>query len=53
MTWLQEHWIAIVATVWSIDQALKLVAKLTPFKWDDNVADIIGGFLAKFFPKGQ
>ena len=53
MEWIQSHWITIVATVSTIDQLLKLVSKLTPFKWDDNVADMLGGLLAKFFPKGQ
>ena len=51
MDWIQTNWLTIVATVWSIDQFLKLIAKLTPTKWDDNVTDIIGNFLAKFFPK--
>lgn len=40
-----------VAVLWSIDQLLKVVAPLTPWKLDDNLADILGNLLAKFFPK--
>jgi hypothetical protein len=40
-----------VAILWSIDQLLKLVAPLTPWKLDDNLSDILGKFLSSFFPK--
>ena len=40
-----------VAILWSIDQLLKLIAPLTPWKLDDNLADILGNLLSKFFPK--
>ena len=51
MEWLQAHWVELVAALWSFDQLLKIVAKLTPTKVDDNIADYIGSMLAKFFPK--
>lgn len=53
LIWLQNNWLTVVAAVWSLDQLLKIVAKLTPTKIDDNVADYLGTMLAKFFPKGQ
>lgn len=40
-----------VAILWAVDQLLKVVAPLTPWKFDDNLADILGKFLARFFPK--
>ena len=40
-----------VAILWSIDQLLKLIAPLTPTKIDDNLADILGKLLGRFFPK--
>ena len=53
VTWIQTNWVVVVSVVWTIDQLLKLLVKLTPTVKDDNVVDMIGGFLAKFFPKGQ
>ena len=53
MEWIQTHWLNIVATVWTIDQVLKVIAKVTPWKWDDNVADVFGSIIVRFFPKGQ
>jgi len=51
--WIQSNWTNVVAIVWTIDQLLKLLVKLTPTVKDDNVVDMIGSFLTKFFPKGQ
>lgn len=51
MEWLQGHYIDIMAVLWSVDQLLKTVAPLTPWKMDDNVADWVGKTLARFLPK--
>ena len=51
MDWLQNNWLTIVGVVWSFDQFLKIFSKLTPTKVDDNIADVIGSWLAKFFPQ--
>lgn len=51
VTWFQTNWIAICAALWSIDQLLKIVAPLTPWTFDDNLADMFGKFLARFVPK--
>ena len=40
-----------VAVLWAIDQLLKVIAPLTPWKVDDNISDMFGKLLAKFFPK--
>lgn len=53
MNWIQANWTSVVTIVWTIDQLLKLLVKLTPSVKDDNVVDMIGGFLARFIPKGQ
>lgn len=51
MEWLTANWVNIVAALWSFDQLLKIVAKLTPTKVDDNIADYLGSILSKFFPQ--
>ena len=53
MEYIQAHWLEIVGILWGIDQILKVVAKLTPTKIDDNISDMLGGLLARFFPKGK
>lgn len=40
-----------VAILWSIDQLLKVVSPLTPWKIDDNISDMLSKLLSKFFPK--
>lgn len=42
-----------VAILWSVDQLLKVVAPLTPWKLDDNLSDLLGKLLTRFFPKGK
>lgn len=51
MEWLTDNWVSIVAALWSFDQLLKVVSKLTPTKFDDNLSDMLGNFLARFLPK--
>jgi hypothetical protein len=40
-----------VAVLWCVDALLKTIAPLTPTPIDDNIADMLGKLLAKFFPK--
>lgn len=42
-----------VAILWAIDQLLKVVSPLTPWKVDDNISDMLGKLLTRFFPKGK
>lgn len=53
MNWIMENWPSIVAILWTFDQLLKIIAKLTPTKIDDNISDYFGSLLAKFLPKQQ
>lgn len=54
MEWISHNWVNIVAILWSVDQILKVVAKLNPkHDWVDNLSDMFGNILVKFFPKGQ
>lgn len=48
--WIQNNWVQITAALWSLDQLLKIIAKLTPTQIDDNISDYIGSILAKFLP---
>lgn len=45
------HIAPYVAVLWAIDQLLKVIAPLTPWKTDDNISDFLGKLLAKLFPK--
>ena len=49
--WFSENGMAIIGILWGIDQILKVIAPLTPTKIDDNLADYLGKFLAKFAKK--
>ena len=51
VAWFTNNWVNVVAVLWSIDQLLKVVAPLTPWSFDDNLADMLGKLLARFFPK--
>ena len=53
MAWITTHWLEVVGILWGVDQILKVIAKLTPTKIDDNISDMLGSLLAKFFPKGK
>ena len=49
-----NNWTNIVAILWTVDQLLKIIAKMNPEKnWVDNVSDFLGNILARFFPKGS
>lgn len=48
----QHAWVGVViGCLWGVDQILKVIAPLTKNKVDDNIADYLGKFLAKFFPQ--
>lgn len=49
-----NNWTNIVAILWTVDQLLKILAKINPAAdWVDNISDALGNILARFFPKGQ
>lgn len=45
--WVQDNWLTIIGVIVGIDQILKIIAPLTPTKIDDNLADMLGKWLAK------
>ena len=53
IAWVTAHWVSVMGIVWGIDQLLKVIAPLTGTKVDDNLSDLLGKLLARFFPKGQ
>ena len=50
-TWFTQNWGAVVAVGWTLDQLLKIISPLTPTKLDDNISDLLGKMLARFFKK--
>jgi hypothetical protein len=43
---------ALGAFIKGVETILQIIAPLTPFKWDDNLATVLGKFLAfKIFQK--
>ena len=51
INYITVHWVQIVATLWLIEQALRAISELTPFKWDDNLVKVLSKILKSFFPK--
>ena len=51
ITWVTTNWVALVAALWLIEQAMRAISILTPWKWDDNLVKVFCGILQKFFPK--
>ena len=53
VAYVQENWVQIVATLWLVEQALRAISELTPWKWDDNIVKVITKVLTSLFPKKQ
>lgn len=51
MLWLKANWVALVAALWLLEQTLRAISILTPWKWDDNLVKILTNILQAFFPK--
>ena len=41
----------LAAGAWLLEQALRVLSKITPWTWDDNLVDVLAGILSKIFPK--
>jgi len=50
LDYISHNWVAIVAALWLIEQAMRAISKLTPWKWDDNITAVLTNILKKFFP---
>lgn len=53
IAWFSTNWVNVVALLWTLDQLLKIIAPLTSSKVDDNIADVFGKLLARFFQRPQ
>ena len=56
LAWISNgnNWTNIVALLWTVDQLLKIIAKMNPkVDWVDNVSDFLGNLLARFLPPKQ
>jgi hypothetical protein len=51
IAYVQGNWVSIVATLWLIEQAMRAISILTPWKWDDNLVKVLANVLTRFFPK--
>lgn len=51
MDWLTQNWVTLVAGIIAVEHAIRLVSKLTPWQWDDNLADWIANLIKVFKPK--
>lgn len=48
-----ETMVKIVAALWLLEQALRAISDLTPWKWDDNLVSILTNLLKTLFPKKE
>jgi len=53
ITFVTENWVAIVAALWLIEQAMRAISELTPWKFDDNITAWLTKILKMFFPQKQ
>ncbi len=50
VAYIQANWVQIVAALWLLEQTLRAISILTPWKWDDNIVKVIHKILSSFFP---
>lgn len=53
MDWLMQNWVSIGVALWALEKALELIARLTPWKWDDNIGVILAKFIQLFWKKTE
>lgn len=51
MEWITAHWVELIAGLWALEQVLRVISELTPFKWDDNIVKVFSKILKSFFPQ--
>lgn len=51
ISFVQLHWVDILAAIGAIDILLGIIVKLTPVTWDDSVYTIIHGWISKLVVK--
>ena len=45
------NWVQIGVALWLLEQGLRILSKITPWSWDDNLVDVIAKVLESVFPK--
>ena len=48
---LRLHWVELGVGLWLLEQGLRILSKITPWKWDDNLVDVFANILSSVFPK--
>ena len=51
MDFFAQNWVQIGVSLWLIEQALRILSKITPWTWDDNLVDVMAKVLGALFPK--
>ena len=51
ITAIKVNWVEIGVALWLLEQAMRAISKFTPWKWDDNLVDVIANAIGRLFPK--
>lgn len=51
VTFVQSHWVEILAVIGAVDIILGIVVKWTPVSWDDSCYTILHSWIDKLAPK--
>ena len=51
VSYVQTNWVEIGVALWLVEQAMRAISILTPWKWDDNLVNVIANAISKLFPK--
>jgi len=49
--WVKANWVGVLAVIGGVDVILGVVVSWTPFKWDDNVYEIVHKIFKKLLGK--
>ena len=53
VTFVQQHWVEILAIIGGIDIILGVIVKWTPVNWDDQVYTILHSWISQLLGKGK
>ena len=51
LEWFKVNWVALVAALWLVEQSLRTISELTPWKWDDNIVKVITKIFKSVLPE--
>ena len=49
--WIAKNWVQLGVALWLIEQGMRAISELTPWKWDDNIVKVVTNILKQVFPK--